>query len=466
MTGNVSKKLAINAQNGKDGVGIARWYTENDSLFLVLTDNRTIEIGNLKGPGATVTIGSVETVEYNEGASVENVGTAQDAILNIKIPAGKDGDITDEYVSMYQSVGVSVDAAQQAANIASDAADRAEEAASSIDGTNLVHKTGAETIDGLKTFRSSVCLNKISNNKEFFKLESDKGVGISGIGEGSSVGVSSEDSYIYLSNPCGSIWLEDGEESTGITIETTEGDVRVASAGKFLYNDKEVATRDEALKTLTLDEFHACKTDGAYVVLKDGLRCVGIMRTYTNRDLIYRYLWDGNSILLRTTYISTGEVDEDYTNQFHAAYADEAGYAEGASYAAESGNALNDKMGNVIHDTYATKAELSKASAPLKASVDIPGGIENWTAENVYDANNNVIGVRYGKRVNVNNATITPYSKVDLQLTSEQTAVLYGKGLAFVAENDNGVVTVYCIGNIPEDNYTFQVVVTEVVVNA
>ena len=113
-----------------------------------------------------------------------------------------------------------------------------------------------------------------------------------------------------------------------------------------------------------------------------------------------------------------------------------------------------------------TGASPVKGVSPLKASVDIPGGIENWTAENVYDANNKVIGVRYGKRVNVNNATITPYSKVDLQLTSEQTAILYGKGLAFVAENDTGVVTVYCIGNIPDENYTFQVVVTEVVVNA
>ena len=104
-------------------------------------------------------------------------------------------------------------------------------------------------------------------------------------------------------------------------------------------------------------------------------------------------------------------------------------------------------------------------SAPVKASVSILGGIQNWTLENIEDDNGNVIGTRYGQAVNVNNANITSNSKVDLQLTSEQTAVLFGKGLAFVAENDSGAVTVYCIGTVPEDNYTFQAVVTEVVVN-
>lgn len=112
-----------------------------------------------------------------------------------------------------------------------------------------------------------------------------------------------------------------------------------------------------------------------------------------------------------------------------------------------------------------TGASPVKGVSPLKASVNISGGAQSWTLENVEDASGNVIGTRYGQKVTVNNATITPYSKVDLQLTSEQTAILYGKGLAFVAENDGGVVTVYCIGNIPEDNYTFQAVVTEVVVN-
>lgn len=102
---------------------------------------------------------------------------------------------------------------------------------------------------------------------------------------------------------------------------------------------------------------------------------------------------------------------------------------------------------------------------PTKAYVDILGGIHNWVREDVLDSGDNVIGSRYGQTVNVNNAVITPNSKVDLQITSEQMAIFYEKDLAFVAENENGIVTIYCIGSIPENNYTIQVTVTEVATN-
>lgn len=102
---------------------------------------------------------------------------------------------------------------------------------------------------------------------------------------------------------------------------------------------------------------------------------------------------------------------------------------------------------------------------PTRSFVNISGGAYNWFSEKVTDSNNNVIGSRYGQVVTVNNAVITPNSKVDLQITSEQMVVFHEKDLAFVAENDNGVVTVYCIGSIPQNDYTIQAVVTEVVVN-
>ena len=104
--------------------------------------------------------------------------------------------------------------------------------------------------------------------------------------------------------------------------------------------------------------------------------------------------------------------------------------------------------------------------AIMQAFVDILGGENNWTPEDVIDANGDVIGVRYGQIVDVNNANITPNSKVDLQLSSEQMVIFYEKDLAFVAENDNGKVTVYCIGQIPENDYRLQATVMEVVVNA
>ena len=103
--------------------------------------------------------------------------------------------------------------------------------------------------------------------------------------------------------------------------------------------------------------------------------------------------------------------------------------------------------------------------ATTKSFINLLGGTDNWDVENVEDSHGNVVGVRYGQKVNVNNATITPYSKVDMQISSEQMVIFYEKDLAFVAENDNGVVTVYCIGSIPQNDYTIQVTVTEVVLD-
>ena len=110
-------------------------------------------------------------------------------------------------------------------------------------------------------------------------------------------------------------------------------------------------------------------------------------------------------------------------------------------------------------------SQISAAIFPTRAFVNILGGIHNWVKEEVLDSGDNVVGYRYGQTVNVNNAVITPNSKVDLQITSEQMAIFYEKDLAFVAENENGIVTIYCIGSIPENNYTIQTTVTEVAID-
>ena len=60
---------------------------------------------------------------------------------------------------------------------------------------------------------------------------------------------------------------------------------------------------------------------------------------------------------------------------------------------------------------------------------------------------------------------ITECSKVDLQPNTEQLSIFHAKDLAFVAENEDGVVTVFCIGQKPTMDYTIQITVTEVVVN-
>ena len=57
---------------------------------------------------------------------------------------------------------------------------------------------------------------------------------------------------------------------------------------------------------------------------------------------------------------------------------------------------------------------------------------------------------------------VTEYSQVDLTPSAEQLVIFYEKDLAFVAENEGGVVTVYAIGQKPANDYTIQVTITEV----
>ena len=59
-------------------------------------------------------------------------------------------------------------------------------------------------------------------------------------------------------------------------------------------------------------------------------------------------------------------------------------------------------------------------------------------------------------------AGVTANSQVDLKPSVEQLAIFHDKDLAFVTENDGGIVTVYAIGDKPVNDYTIQVSITEV----
>lgn len=80
----------------------------------------------------------------------------------------------------------------------------------------------------------------------------------------------------------------------------------------------------------------------------------------------------------------------------------------------------------------------------------------SWTK----DADN-----RYYQVVTVQNAIITPNSKVDLQPDAAQLSIFHEKDLAFVAENEDGVISVYCVGQVPLNEYDIQATVTEVIAN-
>lgn len=57
---------------------------------------------------------------------------------------------------------------------------------------------------------------------------------------------------------------------------------------------------------------------------------------------------------------------------------------------------------------------------------------------------------------------ITEYSQVDLKPNIQQLAIFHDKDLAFVTENEDGVVTCYVLGDKPKDDYVIQVAITEV----
>lgn len=57
---------------------------------------------------------------------------------------------------------------------------------------------------------------------------------------------------------------------------------------------------------------------------------------------------------------------------------------------------------------------------------------------------------------------VTEYSKVDLQPSAEQLVIFHNKDIAFSTENDDGVVTVYVIGDKPTQDYIIQATITEV----
>jgi hypothetical protein len=115
-----------------------------------------------------------------------------------------------------------------------------------------------------------------------------------------------------------------------------------------------------------------------------------------------------------------------------------------------------------IGDGVSTFAELEYISVdsfilPKTASVHIDPA--EWKQADDEDDD------RYYQVVTVQNAVVTKNSKVDLQPSSDDLTVFHEKDLAFVAENWDGQVRVYCIGQVPQKAYDIPVTITEVVCN-
>ena len=119
--------------------------------------------------------------------------------------------------------------------------------------------------------------------------------------------------------------------------------------------------------------------------------------------------------------------------------------------------------------TQPLNAELGTPSQPLDAELGTVQIIDSGTVVNPLPQITNVtlladawIGTvtPFSQVVVVPGAT--KHSQVDLTPSAEQLTIFYEKDLAFVTENEDGVVTVYAIGQKPTNDYIIQVTVTEV----
>lgn len=88
--------------------------------------------------------------------------------------------------------------------------------------------------------------------------------------------------------------------------------------------------------------------------------------------------------------------------------------------------------------------------APIARVAEVELLAANWVGEDS----------PYSQVVNIEG--VTEFSQVDLTPSIEQLVIFYEKDLGFVAENEDGVVTVYAIGQKPENDYVMQVTITEV----
>ena len=113
------------------------------------------------------------------------------------------------------------------------------------------------------------------------------------------------------------------------------------------------------------------------------------------------------------------------------------------------------KIGDGVHE-FSELPYISVDSFLLPKTASVYLDAEKW----VQDADE-----RYCQVVTVQNAVITANSKVDLTPSAEQLDIFHEKDLAFVAENEDGVVSVFCVGQMPANSYKIDATVTEVICN-
>lgn len=120
------------------------------------------------------------------------------------------------------------------------------------------------------------------------------------------------------------------------------------------------------------------------------------------------------------------------------------------------------KIGDGIND-FSKLEYISVDSFILPTHASITLNKDKW--QPAKDDDGNEIPNRYYQDVTVDNAVITPNSKVDLQISPDDLAVFHEKDITFTTVNDGGKVSVYVVGQVPTNNYTVKATVTEVIID-
>lgn len=121
------------------------------------------------------------------------------------------------------------------------------------------------------------------------------------------------------------------------------------------------------------------------------------------------------------------------------------------------------KIGDGIH-TYAELAYLQAGdevitqalAKALPRIVTVTLDVEQWSK--VTCETDPKLGY-YGQTIILND--VTERSRLDLQPSADMLAEFQNLSLVFVAENKNGVITVYSVGDMPLKSYTMQATIVE-----
>lgn len=121
------------------------------------------------------------------------------------------------------------------------------------------------------------------------------------------------------------------------------------------------------------------------------------------------------------------------------------------------------KIGDGVNE-FSVLPYMSVDSFLLPKPVSVTLYADKW--EQVVDIDGADVVDTYSQVVTVENAVITPNSKVDLQPNADRLCRLYDWGVALTTENNGGIIRVYAVGGKPSESFPMQATVTEILLDS